>query len=76
MVIGHPSGTRARDRKDRPVNREIIRVEPFSTYLESWKALASAITCAGHTIYASGFRPSALRPARWLMPQSSAKPSL
>jgi 2-iminobutanoate/2-iminopropanoate deaminase len=37
--------------------REIIRVEPLSTYLERWKAPTSAVTRAGDTIYVSGFPP-------------------
>ncbi len=36
---------------------EIIRVEPLSTYLERWKAPASAVTRHGDTIYVSGFPP-------------------
>src|SRR6201992_1411003 len=39
------------------VNREIIRVEPLSTYLENWKAPTSAVTRAGDTIYVSGLPP-------------------
>jgi 2-iminobutanoate/2-iminopropanoate deaminase len=37
--------------------REIIRVEPLSTYLERWKAPTSAVTRAGGTVYVSGFPP-------------------
>src|SRR5690348_913650 len=37
--------------------REIIRVEPLSTYLERWKAPTSAVTKNGDTIYVSGFPP-------------------
>ena len=37
--------------------REIIRVEPLSTYLERWKAPTSAVTRHGGTIYVSGFPP-------------------
>ena len=37
--------------------REIIRVEPLSTYLERWKAPTSAVTRNGDTIYVSGFPP-------------------
>jgi 2-iminobutanoate/2-iminopropanoate deaminase len=40
-----------------PVKREIIRVEPLSTYLERWKAPTSAVTRCGDTIYVSGFPP-------------------
>jgi 2-iminobutanoate/2-iminopropanoate deaminase len=37
--------------------RQIIRVEPLSTYLERRKAPASAVTRHGDTIYVSGFPP-------------------
>jgi 2-iminobutanoate/2-iminopropanoate deaminase len=37
--------------------REIIRVEPLSTYLERWKAPTSAVTRNRDTIYVSGFPP-------------------
>ena len=39
------------------MKREIIRVEPLSTYLENWKAPTSAVTRQGDTIYVSGFPP-------------------
>jgi 2-iminobutanoate/2-iminopropanoate deaminase len=39
------------------VNREIIRVEPLSTYLENWKAPTLAVTRCGDTVYVSGFPP-------------------
>jgi 2-iminobutanoate/2-iminopropanoate deaminase len=39
------------------MKREVIRVEPLSTYLERWKAPTSAITRSGDTIYVSGFPP-------------------
>jgi 2-iminobutanoate/2-iminopropanoate deaminase len=39
------------------MNREIVRVEPLSTYLENWKAPTSAVTRSGDTIYVSGFPP-------------------
>jgi 2-iminobutanoate/2-iminopropanoate deaminase len=39
------------------MNREIIRVEPLSTYLERWKAPTSAATRAGGTVYVSGLPP-------------------
>ena len=39
------------------VKRQVIRVEPLSTYLENWKAPTSAVTRCGDTIYVSGFPP-------------------
>ena len=39
------------------IRRETIRVEPLPTWLENWKALTSAVTAAGDTIYVSGFPP-------------------
>jgi 2-iminobutanoate/2-iminopropanoate deaminase len=36
---------------------QVIRVEPLSTYLERFKAPASAVTRHGNTIYVSGFPP-------------------
>jgi len=39
------------------MHREIIRVEPLSTYLEKWKAPTSAVTRHGDTIYVSGLPP-------------------
>ena len=39
------------------MKREIIRVEPLSTYLERWKAPTSAVTRAGDLIFVSGFPP-------------------
>jgi len=39
------------------MKREIIRVEPLSTYLENWKAPTSAATCCGDLIFVSGFPP-------------------
>ena len=36
---------------------QVTRVEPLSTYLERWKAPASAVTRHGNTIYVSGFPP-------------------
>jgi 2-iminobutanoate/2-iminopropanoate deaminase len=39
------------------MNREIIRVEPLSTYLERWKAPTSAATRAGGSVYVSGLPP-------------------
>lgn len=37
--------------------REIIRVEPLSTYLERWKAPTSAVARNGDTLHVSGFPP-------------------
>ena len=39
------------------MKREIIRVEPLSTYLERWKAPTSAVTRHGGLIFVSGFPP-------------------
>jgi 2-iminobutanoate/2-iminopropanoate deaminase len=39
------------------MDREVIRVEPLSTYLENWRAPTSAVIRAGETIYVSGFPP-------------------
>src|ERR1700722_7521122 len=39
------------------MKREIIRVEPLSTYLERWKAPASAVARHGDTVYVSAFPP-------------------
>ncbi len=39
------------------MKREIIRVEPLSTYLEKYKAPASTVTKHGDTIYVSGSPP-------------------
>jgi 2-iminobutanoate/2-iminopropanoate deaminase len=39
------------------MKKEIIRVEPLSTYLENWKAPTSAVTRQGDTLYVSGFPP-------------------
>jgi 2-iminobutanoate/2-iminopropanoate deaminase len=37
--------------------REVVRVEPLSTYLERWKAPTSVLTRSGDTIYVSGLPP-------------------
>ena len=39
------------------MKREIIRVEPLSSYLEKWKAPTAAVTRCGDTVYVSGFPP-------------------
>jgi 2-iminobutanoate/2-iminopropanoate deaminase len=43
--------------QNKAMKREIIRVEPLSTYLERWKAPTSAVTRHGDTVYVSGFPP-------------------
>ena len=39
------------------MKREIIRVEPLSTWLERWKAPTSVVTRHGDTVYVSGLPP-------------------
>ena len=39
------------------MKREVILVEPLSTYLERWKAPTSAVTRHGDTIYVFGLLP-------------------
>lgn len=39
------------------MGKQVIRVEPLSTYLERWKAPASAVTRSGDTLYVSGLPP-------------------
>ena len=39
------------------MKKQIIRVEPLSTYLERWKAPTSAVTRSGDTLYVYGFPP-------------------
>ena len=39
------------------MKREVVRVEPISTWLERWKAPASAVTRAGNMIFVSGLPP-------------------
>lgn len=39
------------------MGKQVIRVEPLSTYLERWKAPTSAVTRSGDTLYVSGFPP-------------------
>ena len=48
------------------MKREIIRVEPLSTYLENWKAPASAVSRCGDTVYVSGFPPFDLKTGKIL----------
>src|SRR6476469_2112248 len=42
---------------EKTMKREVIRVEPLSTYPERWKAPISAVTRHGDTIYVSGLPP-------------------
>jgi 2-iminobutanoate/2-iminopropanoate deaminase len=46
-----------RARTEIAMAKEIIRVEPISTWLERWKAPASVVTRHGDTIYVSGLPP-------------------
>lgn len=39
------------------MKRQIVRVEPLSTYLENWKAPTSAVTRCGEMVYVSGLPP-------------------
>jgi 2-iminobutanoate/2-iminopropanoate deaminase len=39
------------------MKKEVIFVEPLSTYLENWKAPPSVVTRSGHIIYVSGLPP-------------------
>ncbi|HEX4329268.1 MAG TPA: Rid family hydrolase [Burkholderiales bacterium] len=39
------------------MKREVIRVEPISTYLERWKAPTSVVVRSGDTVYVSGLPP-------------------
>ena len=39
------------------MKREVIRVEPISTFLERFKAPASAVTRAGNMVFVSGLPP-------------------
>ena len=39
------------------MKREVIRVEPLSTYLERWKAPTAAVTRCGGLVFVSGFPP-------------------
>jgi 2-iminobutanoate/2-iminopropanoate deaminase len=39
------------------MKRQIIRVEPLSSYLERWKAPASVMTRHGDILYLSGLPP-------------------
>jgi 2-iminobutanoate/2-iminopropanoate deaminase len=48
---------KSKKQQEKTLKREIIRVEPLSTYLEKWKAPTSAVTRHGETIYVSGFPP-------------------
>ena len=39
------------------MNREVIRVEPLSSWLERWKAPTSVLTRSADTVYVSGLPP-------------------
>lgn len=39
------------------MQREVIRVEPLSTWLDNWKAPVSVVTRHGDTVYVSGLPP-------------------
>jgi 2-iminobutanoate/2-iminopropanoate deaminase len=39
------------------MGREVIRVEPLSTYMDEWKAPVSMVTRHGDTVYVSGCPP-------------------
>ena len=39
------------------MKREVIRVEPISTYLERWKAPTSVVPRCGDAVYVSGLPP-------------------
>ena len=39
------------------MKREVVRVEPLSTYLETWKAPTSVVTRTEDTVYVSGLPP-------------------
>ncbi|HEX4382189.1 MAG TPA: RidA family protein, partial [Myxococcales bacterium] len=39
------------------MKREIVRVEPLSTWLEKWKAPTSVVTRSNGTVYVSGLPP-------------------
>ena len=39
------------------MKREVIRVEPISTYLERWKAPTSVLTRGGNLVFVSGLPP-------------------
>ena len=39
------------------MKREVIRVEPLSTYLDNWKAPTSVVTRHAGTLYVSGLPP-------------------
>ncbi len=43
--------------REHTLKKEVIRVEPLSTWLERWKAPTSAVTRQGDTLYVSGFPP-------------------
>ncbi len=56
------------------MKREIIRVEPLTTYLEKYKAPASMVTKHGDTIYVSGAPPFDPKTERFSEGPLSARP--
>jgi 2-iminobutanoate/2-iminopropanoate deaminase len=54
---GHFALDRREINSEGPMKREIVRVEPISSYLERWKAPASPVTRAGNMIFVSGLPP-------------------
>jgi 2-iminobutanoate/2-iminopropanoate deaminase len=58
LLAGAVAGQRTSgNQKGADMKREVIRVEPLSTYMENWKAPTSAVARAGDTIYVSGLPP-------------------
>jgi 2-iminobutanoate/2-iminopropanoate deaminase len=57
LVSGAAGQVTAGNTRKTAMKREIIRVEPLSTYLEKWKAPTSAVARHGDTIYVTGAPP-------------------
>ena len=57
------------------MSREIIRVEPYSTYLERWNAPTAAVSRGAGLVFVSGMPPLTLRLARSSMLRSSGRQS-
>ena len=57
LVSGAAGQVTAGNTRKTAMKREIIRVEPLSTYLENWKAPTSAVARHGDTIYVTGAPP-------------------